>query len=120
MRAKASRKNSMTPGAGRSFTRLLPLAIMLGLLIQATMMAQVSIVKVEPTPFFPKLDPGQTLRQQAMLHAHNGGTPIAVTARITVGSLPAYTEELGHLAAGESASRLSSSTWSSPPPGETV
>jgi hypothetical protein len=104
----------MKPGTGRFFTRLLLLVMLIALLCQGTLLAQVSIVKVDPTPFFPKVESGQPLRQQAVLHVRNDGAPLAVTARITVGNIPAYTEELGNLASGESASHLTISDMAAP------
>jgi hypothetical protein len=64
--------------------------------------SHVIIEKVEPTPLFPRVRTGQALRQRAMLHLDNPGAPLAATARIAVGDSPAYTEELGEVATGQS------------------
>ena len=64
--------------------------------------SQLVIERVDPTPLFPRVEPGQPLRQRALLHLNNPGSPLAATARITVGTSPAYTQELGDVPAGKS------------------
>ncbi len=61
-----------------------------------------AIETLEPTPLFPKAEPGQPLRQRAILHLTNSGPARVITARITLGSATA-TEELGEVPTGKSA-----------------
>ena len=68
-------------------------------------LAQVSslrITHVEPTPLFPKTETGQPLKQLARLHLDNSGEPVAVVAKVTVGSQAPDTQDLGLVAQGPS------------------
>ena len=61
----------------------------------------VAIQSIEPTPLFPKAAPGQPLRQRALLCLDNPGPPLAVRAKITLGTTTA-TVDLGELRSGKS------------------
>jgi len=65
-------------------------------------MAALTIQRIEPTPFFPKPIASQPLRQQARLYLDNTGTNLAGWVTVKAGNAPAYTEELGRIAAGKS------------------
>jgi hypothetical protein len=60
---------------------------------------QLTLEQLEPTPFFPKVAPGQGLRQKALLHLTNSGPAVVLRCRITLGSA-VQTEELGEVAPG--------------------
>jgi hypothetical protein len=60
-----------------------------------------TIQRIEPTPLFPTSAPNQPLRQRALLHLDNPGSPLAVTARITLGKVTC-TEALGEVPSGRS------------------
>ena len=66
---------------------------------------QLEIVKVEPTPLFPKTEPGQPLRQRALLYLNNSGAPLALTARITLGT-SSTAEALGQVPTGQSTNTI--------------
>jgi hypothetical protein len=63
---------------------------------------RLSIEEIEPTPLFPNVEPGQPLRQRAMVHLMNAGGALAATVRVTVGNSAAYETELGTIAGGKS------------------
>lgn len=65
------------------------------------------IVRVEPTPLFPKPTETQPLKQLARLHLNNRGEPMAVVAKISVGRQAPHTQELGTVAKGKSTLTLS-------------
>ncbi|MHB8971189.1 MAG: glycoside hydrolase family 38 N-terminal domain-containing protein, partial [Pirellulaceae bacterium] len=64
--------------------------------------SKLRIAQVEPTPLFPQPAAGQPLKQLARLHLDNSGEPVAVVARITVGSQAPDTQDLGPVAQGSS------------------
>ncbi len=64
------------------------------------------ITQVEPTPLFPKAEAGQPLRQLARLHLDNSGEPVAVVAKIAVGSMAPETQDLGLVAQGQSTATI--------------
>jgi hypothetical protein len=70
---------------------------------QAGQTAAVKIVQLEPTVFFPRPAAGEPLKQRAILHVTNPGAPVSAVATITVGSNTPYQEDLGTIAAGDSA-----------------
>jgi hypothetical protein len=82
-----------------------PLAGLLFWLCQAHAAGQISIERVEPTPLFPKAEPGQPLQQVARLLLNNAGAAAAVQARITLGT-SVHTENLGSLPIGRSTNTL--------------
>ena len=61
----------------------------------------VAITNIEPTPLFPRQPEGQPLRQLVRLHLENPGKPAATVARITIGSQPPETQDLGTVARGQ-------------------
>jgi hypothetical protein len=61
----------------------------------------ITIQRIEPTPLFPKPGPNEPSRQRALLYLDNQGTPLAVTARITL-SGGIHTEDLGVMRSGRS------------------
>ena len=66
--------------------------------VGAWVLAQISslrITQVEPTPLFPKTEPGQPLHQLVRLHLDNSGEPVEAVATVTVGSQAPETQELG-------------------------
>ncbi len=71
--------------------------------IAASTCFAVEIQQVESTPLFPKPAEGQPLKQLARLHLVNPGASVVVVARITVGTQPTETQDLGTLAKGKSA-----------------
>jgi Glycosyl hydrolases family 38 N-terminal domain/Glycosyl hydrolases family 38 C-terminal domain/Glycosyl hydrolases family 38 C-terminal beta sandwich domain len=80
---------------------LRPLASLLFGLSLAHAAGQLAIEGVEPTPLFPKPEPGQPLRQAARLHLNNAGAATAAQARVTVGT-SIHTEDLGQVPRGKS------------------
>ncbi len=60
------------------------------------------LVDVKPTPFFPRVEQGQPLRQTVLLSLKNSGSPITASVRVAMQGQTAYTEELGALPAGSS------------------
>lgn len=64
--------------------------------------AALTIQTFEPTPCFPQPAANQPLRQLARLHLDNTGAAFAGRAAIQVGNAPAYSEQLGEIAAGKS------------------
>ncbi|HOX55743.1 MAG TPA: glycoside hydrolase family 38 C-terminal domain-containing protein [Candidatus Paceibacterota bacterium] len=64
-------------------------------------LGQISIERVDATPFFPRVESGQPLRQVAKLHLNNAGAAAALEVRMTLGSV-AHTEDLGEVPAGRS------------------
>src|ERR1035441_6717303 len=66
---------------------------------------QIGIQMIEPTPLFPKTAANQPLRQRVLLHLDNSGPPLAVIAKITVGTLTS-TEALGEVPSGKSTNAL--------------
>jgi hypothetical protein len=98
------------PTTNRSLTvshaALYTLAALLCWLCPANAAAQVTIQRLEPTPLFPKPAPHEPLRQRALLHLDNPGTPLALTARITLGTVTS-TETLGEVPGGKSTNALS-------------
>jgi hypothetical protein len=89
-----------------SRTVLCALAALLCWLCPANAAAQLTIQRLEPTPLFPKPAPNQPLRQRALLCVDNPGTPLAVTARITLGTATS-TEAIGEVASGKSTNAVS-------------
>ena len=64
------------------------------------------ITQVEPTPLFPKAEAGQPLRQLAQAHLDNSGEPMAVVAKVAIGSLAPETQDLGLVAQGQSTATI--------------
>jgi hypothetical protein len=64
--------------------------------------ADLSIVKIEPTPLFPKVAASQPLRQIARLHLSNPGPAAEARVKIGVAGGAAITEELGTIVPGAS------------------
>lgn len=64
--------------------------------------APLSILHIEPTPFFPKPVAGHPLRQQARLCLDNPGPTVVAQVAIQVGDAQPYSEALGEVAAGRS------------------
>ena len=62
----------------------------------------IELVEVKPTPFFPRVESGQPLRQIAQLALKNSGNPAAASVRVTMQGQAAYTENLGEVPAGSS------------------
>lgn len=62
----------------------------------------VRIQQVEPTPFFPKPVAAEPLRQEVRLCLENSGPPLGIQVSIQIGDTPAYVEDLGEVAAGNS------------------
>jgi hypothetical protein len=62
----------------------------------------VRITKVEPTVFFPKVEPGQPLKQTVHLGLDNPDAAFEGQVKITVQDKQPYTEEVGLVAAGAS------------------
>ena len=84
---------------------LCSLAALLVWLLPANAAEQIVIQRVEPTPLFPKAAPNQPLRQRALLVLDNAGTPLALMARITVGTVIS-TEALGEVPSGRSTNAI--------------
>lgn len=93
---------------------LLAIPITFSLPIRAADVPPLTFLQAEPTPLFPRVNPGQPLRQRVFLHLDNPGPPLAIVARITVGDSPAYTEELGDLASGKSVKPVNITDISTP------
>ena len=81
------------------------IAALLCRLCPANAAAQITIQSIEPTPLFPKAAPNQPLRQRALLVLDNTGTPLALTARVTVGAVTS-TEVLGEVPSGKSTNAI--------------
>ena len=61
--------------------------------------ADVGITKIEPTPFFPKVNQGEPLKQVARLSVNTAGEPDS-SVRITIAGNKPYTQALGALKPG--------------------
>ena len=68
--------------------------------------ATLEIVRVEPTPLFPKPAPGQPLAQVARIHFSNAGQPVSGRVSIKVGETAPYTADLGKIGAGNSTNEI--------------
>ncbi|KKL57116.1 hypothetical protein LCGC14_2238620, partial [marine sediment metagenome] len=62
----------------------------------------VSITKVEPTVFFPKVQADQPLKQVVRLHLNNPGAIFEGQVKVAIKGEQPYTEDLGPIAAGAS------------------
>ena len=62
----------------------------------------VRIVALEPTPLFPKVKPGEPLRQIARLKLENGGPAVDACVKITAAGQRPYLEPLGRITPKES------------------
>lgn len=68
--------------------------------------ASISITKLEPTVFFPKLNDGELLKQIAKLGLKNPGPATAAHLKISLKDKLSYTEDLGFIEAGETAKNI--------------
>ena len=66
----------------------------------------VRIVALQPTPLFPRVKPGEPLRQVARLTLKNDGPAVEVRVRVTLAGQPAAVETLGVVAPGESVKEI--------------
>ncbi len=62
----------------------------------------VRIVALEPTPLFPRVKPGEPLRQVARLKLRNDGPTVEARVRVTLAGQPAALETLGPVGPKES------------------
>jgi hypothetical protein len=62
----------------------------------------VEIQEIKPTVFFPKVEPGEPLKQLAQLKLKNSGGPVAARVRVAMRGQPELLQPLGELPAGES------------------
>lgn len=79
----------------------LTLIFLLSTLIEYSAYAQIEIVNIEPTPFFPKIKEGEELRQLTRITLNNTGSPAKFDVQITVRGKKTITESLGVLGSGE-------------------
>jgi hypothetical protein len=68
--------------------------------------ADLAILRVEPTPLFPRPAEGQPLRQQALLVLDNPGPPFAAQVVVRTGTNPATTDALGTIPSGKSTNTI--------------
>ena len=66
----------------------------------------VRIVALEPTPLFPRVKPGEPLRQVARLKLQNDGPTVKVRVKVTLAGQPARLEALGRVATGPSVTEI--------------
>lgn len=74
----------------------------------------VSITKVEPTVFFPKVAEGQPLKQVVRLHLNNPGAGFEGQVKVSIQGEQPYTEDLGPVATGASVKEVRVSDRSQP------
>lgn len=74
--------------------------------VQATEPGSLRITSVEATVFFPKVQPGQPLRQIVRVGLENAGEPCEAQAKITLAGQAPYVESLGQVAAQASVQEI--------------
>ncbi len=79
-------------------------ALLLGV-FPASAANQIAVLRIEPTPLFPKAATNQPLCQRALLVLDNAGSPLALTARIAVGGVTNI-EALGAVPSGKSTNAI--------------
>ena len=80
-----------------------PVTVFLALLLTSLgslVEADISITKIEPTMFFPKVGAGEPLRQLANLSFHNTGPDTNVRVRISIKGKEPYFVDIGQAKSG--------------------